>query len=101
MSAAEDMSYCADSSVDLINCAASIHWYNLEDFYAEARRVLKPNGVLAVYCYSAHPLLDTPEATELVHQVANEDLVGYWNDNDQIVFNNYRSIELPFRDFTR
>ena len=100
MSAAEDMSYCADSSVDLVTSAQAMHWYNLEDFYAETRRALKPNGVLAVCGYTL-PVLEVPEATQLIHQMANDTLRGYFNPNIEILDKKYESITLPFRDFQR
>ena len=37
------------SSVDLLTCAMAWHWLDADKFYAEARRVLKPRGCLAVY----------------------------------------------------
>jgi ubiquinone/menaquinone biosynthesis C-methylase UbiE len=33
------------SSVDLIMVAQALHWFDLDRFYAEARRVLRPDGV--------------------------------------------------------
>ena len=40
-----------DAAVDLITVAQALHWFDLDRFYAEARRVLKPGGVLAVWTY--------------------------------------------------
>src|SRR2546430_10259480 len=34
------------AAVDLTMVAQALHWFDLDEFYAEARRVLKPNGVL-------------------------------------------------------
>ena len=39
------------ASVDLLIVAQALHWFDLERFYAEARRVLKPTGIVAVWCY--------------------------------------------------
>jgi ubiquinone/menaquinone biosynthesis C-methylase UbiE len=36
-------------SVDVITVAQSLHWFDRPAFYAEARRVLRPHGVLAVW----------------------------------------------------
>ena len=33
------------ATIDLIMVAQALHWFDLDRFYAEARRVLKPNGV--------------------------------------------------------
>ncbi len=36
-------------SVDIITAAQAAQWFDRPAFYAEARRVLKPNGVIAIY----------------------------------------------------
>jgi SAM-dependent methyltransferase len=59
--AREDDSGLHDGSVDLVTVAQALHWFDLRAFYAEARRVLKPGGVLAVWCYdlaSVDPVVD-------------------------------------------
>ncbi len=38
-----------DHSVDLITVASGLHWFKHTDFFAEARRVLKPEAPLIVY----------------------------------------------------
>jgi len=40
-----------DNSVDVVSCVQSFHWFDTKVFLAEAQRVLKPNGVLAVTIY--------------------------------------------------
>ena len=42
------------SSVDLLTCAMAWHLLDPEMFYAEAKRVLKPGGCLAIYGYGVH-----------------------------------------------
>ena len=32
------------NSIDLITCAQAFHWFNVEEFKAECKRILKPNG---------------------------------------------------------
>ena len=44
------------SSVDLVTVAQALHWFPLDRFFGEVRRVLVPDGVLAVWCYT-RPLL--------------------------------------------
>ncbi len=39
-------------SIDLIMVAQALHWFDLNRFYAEARRVLKPDGILAASAYN-------------------------------------------------
>jgi ubiquinone/menaquinone biosynthesis C-methylase UbiE len=40
-----------DRSVDLVTVASAIHWFDLEKFYAEVRRVVKPGRTVAVWTY--------------------------------------------------
>ena len=40
-----------NESVDVICSAEAIHWVNFEKFWNECRRVLKPDGSLALYGY--------------------------------------------------
>src|SRR6185503_15450829 len=35
-----------DASVSLVTVAQALHWFDLNRFYAESKRVLVPNGVL-------------------------------------------------------
>jgi len=38
-------------SVDLITVAQALHWFDIEQFFAESVRVLRPGGVLAIWAY--------------------------------------------------
>ena len=38
-------------SADLIAVAQAAHWFDLDRFYMEARRVLRPGGVVALWTY--------------------------------------------------
>lgn len=39
-----------NASVDLITVAQAFHWFQQDEFFAEALHVLKPGGVLAFWC---------------------------------------------------
>ncbi|KAK9679314.1 trans-aconitate methyltransferase 1, partial [Basidiobolus ranarum] len=41
-----------DASFDLVTVAEAAHWFNTKSFFKEVKRVLKPNGTLAVWGYS-------------------------------------------------
>ena len=65
---AENFGDIEDSSVDLITCAQSFHWFDHDKMQSEARRTLKPAGVLAVYGYGKCQLsLDS--GTRIVEKV--------------------------------
>jgi SAM-dependent methyltransferase len=38
-------------SVDLVTVGQAVHWFPLEGFYLEVSRVLKPGGLVALWCY--------------------------------------------------
>lgn len=45
--------------------AQAVHWFDLDKFYAEADRILKPNGVLALLGYGLPKLYSHPEVNEM------------------------------------
>ena len=62
--------------IDLIIVAQALHWFDLERFYPEARRVLKPNGVLAASAYN-HLRTDQP-ITAIITRYYYEIVGPYW-----------------------
>jgi len=42
-----------DSSVDLITIGSSIHWFDIDAFFNEAYRILKPWGIITAFSYDA------------------------------------------------
>ena len=49
------------ATVDLITAAAALHWFPIDEFFLEAKRVLKPaTGVLAAWSYNTDPVFSTP-----------------------------------------
>jgi SAM-dependent methyltransferase len=52
----EDESGLRDAEADLVTVAQAVHWLDLPRFYAEARRVLRPGGTLALWAYGAAQL---------------------------------------------
>ena len=56
-------------SVGLITVAQALHWFDLDRFYAEARRVLYSNGVLAAWAYGVNEV-----EGEAINEAALKDL---------------------------
>lgn len=87
-----------DASVDLIVVAQAIHWFDFKHFYAEAKRVLKKDGVIAIIGY---PFM-TSEESELNEIISffNNDVVGnYWDAERKYVDERYSTIPFPFAEF--
>jgi ubiquinone/menaquinone biosynthesis C-methylase UbiE len=88
----------ADASVDLITVAQALHWFDLPRFYAEARRVLKPGGVLAAWSYGIQSVAG--EQVNAHVQRFYHDVVGpYWPPERVLVEQGYRTLDLPFAEF--
>ncbi len=94
--ATAERSGLADHSVDLITVSQAAHWFDLETFANEVDRVLKPGGILAIWCYS---LLNIEDDINALVNHFYYDVVGpYWPFERKLVENGYRDIQLPFTE---
>lgn len=84
-----------DSSVDLITVATAAHWFKHDAFYAEAERVAKPNGVLAVWTYSEAGI--NAEIDTLMEWFMYDYLHDYWPDGRWYVRNKYTTLPFPYK----
>lgn len=83
------------ASLDLVTVAQALHWFDLARFFAECTRVLRPGGLLAVWCYG--PQRVEGEAVDALLQRYYREIVGpYWPAERALVDAGYDSIELPF-----
>jgi SAM-dependent methyltransferase len=79
--------------VDLVAVAQALHWFELETFYAEVHRVLRPSGALLAWCY-ADPRLDGP-AGAVLDRFADA-MRPWWPPQRLMVDSGYRNIPFPF-----
>ena len=87
-----ESSRLAAAAVDLITVAQALHWFDIDRFLDEACRVLKPGGVLAVWCYER---CRTNEACNTIIEEVFDEVEAYWPPERDIVEDGYRSITLP------
>jgi SAM-dependent methyltransferase len=80
-------------TIDLIMVAQALHWFDLDRFYAEARRVLKPDGVLAASAYNL--LHIEPAIDEVVNQYYYEVVGPFWPPERQLV-EQFADLPFPF-----
>ncbi|WP_114228098.1 MULTISPECIES: class I SAM-dependent methyltransferase [Sphingomonas] len=90
--AAEDCSL-PDASCDLALAAQCIHWFDLDRFYAQVRRVLKPGGIVAALGYG-WSFVD-PEVDALVARNFLAPLDSYWAAGNRLIMEGYRTIPFP------
>ena len=89
---AEEVSL-ADASVDLAVAAQAMHWFDLDPFYAEVARVLKPGGVLAAFGYDW--MYISPEIDRAINERLLPPLAGHWAPQNKLLWDGYRSIPFP------
>lgn len=92
-----DNSGLEESSVDLLTVATALHWFDLEPFFTEARRVLRPGGLIAVWTYG--PGLAGPaEITDITSHLIDETLAEDWPEGIHWVREEYRTLSFPFQE---
>jgi ubiquinone/menaquinone biosynthesis C-methylase UbiE len=84
-------------SVDLVTVAQALHWFDRPAFFAEARRVLRRDGVVAVWTYG-HPSLDEPRADAVLQHFYSRTVGPYWPPERALVDTAYRTIDFPFAE---
>lgn len=88
-----DASGLADGSVDLVTVAQALHWFPLERFVGEVRRVVAAGGALAIWCYSRSVL--EGELDEILVRYYSGTCGAYWPPERRLVDEGYASIALP------
>jgi SAM-dependent methyltransferase len=82
-----------DRAADLLLAAQAFHWFQREPFFAEARRVLRPGGVLALVSYLLSRI--TPDVDAVVDGLYAS-LHRYWEPERRLVENGYAGVAVPF-----
>ena len=81
------------ASADLVTVGQALHWLDTRRFFAEARRVIVPGGVLAVWCYQ---LCRVSEDCDRVVDELYSDIVGeFWPPERRLIEARYSQIEMP------
>jgi SAM-dependent methyltransferase len=84
----------AARSFDAVCVAQALHWFDLDRFYAEAKRVLKPGGVFAAWGYAKHAVAPDFDAAFAEHFLAP--LRPYWPAQNAKLWAGYRDLAFPF-----
>ncbi|MCL7750110.1 class I SAM-dependent methyltransferase [Guyparkeria hydrothermalis] len=85
----------ATASVDLVVVAQALHWFDVQAFNREAQRVLRPDGLMAQWCYGG---METGVASiDAEISTFYRDVVGpYWPPERRHVETGYRDLHFPF-----
>lgn len=82
---------------DLVACGCSVHWFDLERFYANARRALRPDGVIAVWTYD-WPWTGSAPVDAVLEKLKSDILGAFWEANSVYYFGRYENLPFPFAD---
>ncbi|MEE4174166.1 MAG: class I SAM-dependent methyltransferase [Xanthomonadales bacterium] len=86
----------AIGEVDLVTVGQALHWFDLERFYPEVQRVLKPGGLFAAWTYQLNEI--TPDVDGIV-DAFYENVVGpYWPPERVHVEQGYEDLPFPFTE---
>jgi len=85
----------APDSIGLITVAQALHWFDIDQFFKEAQRVLLPAGVLAVWCYGHCSV--AAEVDGLLRDIYTS-VDDYWPPERDIVESKYSDIVLPLAE---
>lgn len=94
--ASEAASGLPAASVDLVTAAQAAHWFDQARFHAEVRRVLRPGGMLAIWCYSLCEV--APGIDRTLSRFYRETVGPYWPAGRAHVEDGYRSLSFPFEE---
>src|SRR5262249_13952409 len=90
-----------EQSVDLMTCSQALHWFeSLDGYYREVRRVLRPGGTFAVWCFTA-PKVDA-RVDAIVHGLFNDaELWKPWSYWRSVLESGYRELPSPLNASVR
>lgn len=85
-----------DQSIDLITVAQAVHWFNSKQFNEEVKRVLKPDGFIAIWGYGL--LRADEQLNQLLDTFYTQTVGPYWDAERFHVDKAYQSIPFPFAE---
>lgn len=86
-----------DQYFDCITIGQAVHWFDFEKFYAEAKRVLKPNGLIVILGYG-NIQIDDSSVQKTVTKLYAEILGDYWDPERRYIDEAYQTIPFPFEE---
>ena len=88
-----------DQSVALVTLAQALHWFDFDRFYAEVKRVLTSDGVIAAWAYGVITV-EGDEVNQLALDFYEHTVGPYWPPERRLVEEGYRTILFPFAEIT-
>lgn len=89
-----------DQSVSLVTVAQALHWFKVEHFYREVKRVLRPNGIVAVWCYGLLLVDGNRAAEQAVEHFCDVTVGPWWPPERKHIDAGYSDLPFPFQRIT-
>jgi ubiquinone/menaquinone biosynthesis C-methylase UbiE len=83
-----------DLSVDLVAVATAIHWFDLDRFYEEVKRVVRLGGVIAAWTYFV-PVFDNA-IDDIIRRLVHDILGEYWDKRVHYAAEGLSTLPFPF-----
>jgi SAM-dependent methyltransferase len=77
--------------IDVVTVAQALHWFDLDRFYREVRRVLKPQGIVTAWAYKLATV--TPQVDVVVNDYYSDVVGPHW-PAERVLVEKFE--ELPF-----
>lgn len=87
-----------DMSANLVTVAQAFHWFDQPQFFKEVKRVCRPGGVLAIWCYELAVVNENVDSTVL--RLYRDLLGAYWDPARRLVEEGYKNEKIPFNELT-
>ncbi|GAA4398686.1 class I SAM-dependent methyltransferase [Nibrella viscosa] len=85
-----------DQHFDLITVAQALHWFDVEAFNREVRRVARPGAIIAEWMYGVSFVDDTLDP--LIQDFYRNRVGPYWDPHRRHIDEKYVNLSFPFAD---
>lgn len=83
-----------DHGTSLVTVAQALHWFDLDGFYSQVRRVLAPRGLFAAWTYDLCSISDAVDP--IVDELYTNTVGEYWPPERRHTENGYADLRMPF-----
>ncbi|RUS77517.1 hypothetical protein EGW08_014729 [Elysia chlorotica] len=95
----DKLPFIKSGTVDLICSGESFNLMPQKETFAEADRVLRPGGTIAIFGYDL-PSSDNPEIDAVIQKMWVT-MIPYWPKDSTQIFDRFNSVELPYPGWVR
>ena len=81
---------------DLVTVATAVHWFDQPKFFQEVDRVLRPEGILAIWSYGFFKI--EVGIDEIITREFSNPIDPFWAEGNRQMFRGYREVALPFAE---